>query len=250
MINLNLTEKFFLMTHASEAFSLVGEWCKKTGFEEFGFAAKFSRQCNTVHQNKILVFNTYRSQMSESYVRLKNEGLAKLDARVQCSVKGLPIGSWRINGQTSYTPLLEKFIPTAKAQLYIAGDAGLEAGITVPLQSRESEWGFFSFTTYKSVRTNELDNEFSDALTVAQSALFAIERISLSGNLSTKLSVREKEVLRWVSIGKTSWEISIILKISERTVNFHLTQAARKLGVNGRRAACTVAMVQGLIQFA
>jgi DNA-binding CsgD family transcriptional regulator len=31
-------------------------------------------------------------------------------------------------------------------------------------------------------------------------------------------------------------------------VNFHFSEAARKLGVKGRRAACTAAMVQGLIQ--
>ncbi|MGO4776762.1 helix-turn-helix transcriptional regulator, partial [Lysobacter sp. 2RAB21] len=62
-----------------------------------------------------------------------------------------------------------------------------------------------------------------------------------------RLSARECEVLRWSAIGKTSWEISMILRISERTVNFHLQQVSRKLGVKGRRAACARAVAMGLI---
>lgn len=61
------------------------------------------------------------------------------------------------------------------------------------------------------------------------------------------LSKREIQVLRWTAIGKTSWEISSILEISERTVNFHLGNITNKLGVSGRRAACSLALARGLI---
>jgi DNA-binding NarL/FixJ family response regulator len=61
------------------------------------------------------------------------------------------------------------------------------------------------------------------------------------------LSKREIQVLKWTAIGKTSWEISSILEISERTVNFHLGNITNKLGVSGRRAACSLAIAKGLI---
>ncbi|MCS3765676.1 MULTISPECIES: helix-turn-helix domain-containing protein [Bradyrhizobium] len=48
------------------------------------------------------------------------------------------------------------------------------------------------------------------------------------------LSAREKECLRWVEEGKSSWEIGMILKVSENTVNFHLKNAMRKLEVTSR----------------
>ncbi|MGC2063346.1 MAG: helix-turn-helix transcriptional regulator [Thermodesulfovibrionales bacterium] len=48
------------------------------------------------------------------------------------------------------------------------------------------------------------------------------------------LSTREKEVLGWLNRGKTSWDISRILNISERTVNYHVGNIMRKLGVNSR----------------
>ena len=54
---------------------------------------------------------------------------------------------------------------------------------------------------------------------------------------STPLSGRELQCLEWVSRGKTSWEIGVILSLSERTVNFHILNACRKLNVYGRQAA-------------
>lgn len=61
------------------------------------------------------------------------------------------------------------------------------------------------------------------------------------------LSIREQECLVWAARGKTSWETGVILGISERTVNFHLQNACRKLRVNGRRAAILQAMHERLI---
>ena len=62
------------------------------------------------------------------------------------------------------------------------------------------------------------------------------------------LTPREREALRWAAIGKTSWEIGHILGIAESTVNFHLTTVAKKLQVQGRRAACSKALLLGLIE--
>ena len=51
------------------------------------------------------------------------------------------------------------------------------------------------------------------------------------------LTKRESEVLYWVSYGKTGWEISQILEMSPRTVNKHLEQIYKKLGVDNRTSA-------------
>jgi LuxR family transcriptional regulator, quorum-sensing system regulator BjaR1 len=62
------------------------------------------------------------------------------------------------------------------------------------------------------------------------------------------LTAREQEVLRWCAGGKTSWEISVILKISERTVKFHLVEASRKLNAVNRTSAVAKALAWGLIK--
>lgn len=57
-----------------------------------------------------------------------------------------------------------------------------------------------------------------------------------------KLTRREAEVLLWVSYGKTNKTVSEILGISPRTVNKHLEQVFRKLGVETRAAATAIAV--------
>ena len=63
----------------------------------------------------------------------------------------------------------------------------------------------------------------------------------------TPLSGRELQCLEWVSLGKTSWETAAILGLSERTVNFHLRNACRKLNVYGRQAGVVKAVRLGLL---
>lgn len=61
------------------------------------------------------------------------------------------------------------------------------------------------------------------------------------------LSGREKEVLEWVKEGKSSWDISVILRISESTVNFHIYNIMQKLGTVNRPQSVAVASRLGLI---
>lgn len=48
------------------------------------------------------------------------------------------------------------------------------------------------------------------------------------------LTPREAECLRWVAEGKTDIEAGVILKISPRTIRFHINNAKMKLGVATR----------------
>ena len=56
------------------------------------------------------------------------------------------------------------------------------------------------------------------------------------------LTAREREVLQWLSGGKTDRDIACILGISPRTVHKHLQRVYEKLGVETRTAAVTRAL--------
>jgi DNA-binding response OmpR family regulator/DNA-binding CsgD family transcriptional regulator len=56
------------------------------------------------------------------------------------------------------------------------------------------------------------------------------------------LTVRESDVYLWLTKGKTNREIAQILDMSPRTVNKHLEPLFRKLGVDNRTSAATMAM--------
>lgn len=64
------------------------------------------------------------------------------------------------------------------------------------------------------------------------------------------ISQREKEVLNWLKQGKSSWDISVILAISERTVNYHVYNIMEKLGATNRPQAVAIGARLGLIEFA
>ncbi|MBL7250308.1 response regulator [Alloalcanivorax sp. C16-2] len=57
-----------------------------------------------------------------------------------------------------------------------------------------------------------------------------------------RLTRRESQVLLWIAQGKTNREIGQILELSPRTVNKHLEQVFRKLGVENRTAAAAMAL--------
>jgi DNA-binding CsgD family transcriptional regulator len=62
-----------------------------------------------------------------------------------------------------------------------------------------------------------------------------------------RVTPRESEILAWVAAGKSDWAIAQILNISGKTVNFHVENAKRKLGVGTRVQAVLLAMRCGLI---
>lgn len=52
-----------------------------------------------------------------------------------------------------------------------------------------------------------------------------------------ELTAVEAELVKWMSEGKTNWEISMVLQMAERTVRYHVSNLFQKLGVGSRTAA-------------
>lgn len=68
------------------------------------------------------------------------------------------------------------------------------------------------------------------------------KRATEEGAIPFSLSFREEEIINWVKEGKTNWEISRILNISERTVKFHVSNLMRKLDATTRSHAVAKAI--------
>lgn len=65
--------------------------------------------------------------------------------------------------------------------------------------------------------------------------------------LGDPLSARERECLLWVSEGKTTEEVSVILGVSANTVNRYILHATQKLSAANRTMAIAVAIRNGMI---
>lgn len=65
---------------------------------------------------------------------------------------------------------------------------------------------------------------------------------------NNKLTEREREVLQMVAFGKTDKEVAQALKITKRTVRYHLQNANSKLGTTTRIEAVAEALRREIIQ--
>ena len=68
-----------------------------------------------------------------------------------------------------------------------------------------------------------------------------------TAQVSLELTEREREVLRWTAAGKTSSETGMILGISARTVNYHITSILLKLNAVNKTQAVVKAVMLDLL---
>lgn len=89
--------------------------------------------------------------------------------------------------------------------------------------------------------------DFDRLLFIIDARLAGVARTKLSSKLP-KLNNRELEVLTLVARGKKSIEIARKLRLSKRTVDFHVDNARGKLHAATRTEAATKAVATGLIE--
>jgi DNA-binding CsgD family transcriptional regulator len=81
----------------------------------------------------------------------------------------------------------------------------------------------------------------------AKPALLEASLLGQTTRRASLLTPREKEVLEWTARGKSTWEIAAILNISDKSIEFHIEGAKRKLQVFNRTHAVVKAVMLGLI---
>ena len=126
-----------------------------------------------------------------------------------------------------------------------AGEFRLRAGFTVPL-----------ITLDGAVAAVSLGGEDVDMPHAARGMISMISTFAIGRAIGIRdrkrhqrpgLTPREIECLKWAAEGKSEWEISAILHVSEHTADKHLANAHRKLGAANRGHAVALAIRWGFI---
>ena len=129
----------------------------------------------------------------------------------------------------------------------LAEDFGLRDGYTHGVRNfNATEGSLFSLSGNSMKRNNRTDTILKLIMPHFHQALVRVMDHENRKNL-VPLSPREREVLIWIREGKSTWEISIILGVSERTVKFHVCNVMRKLDAVTRTHAVAIAIEQRLI---
>ncbi|WP_185962192.1 helix-turn-helix transcriptional regulator [Palleronia caenipelagi] len=135
-----------------------------------------------------------------------------------------------------------------------ARDAGIFDGVTVPLKSRNGEQAGFTFIAKEGSEV-EADRPIGLECLLAEflhgqalEFILCAEYQRNSRRKTSILSPRETQVLTWAARGKSSWEMSQILEIAEKSVEFYIDSAKRKMMASNRTHAVVKAMMLGLIE--
>jgi DNA-binding CsgD family transcriptional regulator len=127
-----------------------------------------------------------------------------------------------------------------------AQDFGLSEGLTYGIFEPEDSTGtIISFSGSSIKPSNQQVACMKIIVPYIHQTLIRVSRkkmILKETGISLPLSAREIEVLKWVKLGKTNWEISAILNISERTAKFHVLNIIRKLNASTRGHAVAKAL--------
>lgn len=131
-----------------------------------------------------------------------------------------------------------------------ARDFNFIDGFSVPIHSL---LGFRAIVTFAADRV-DLSSEARGALhMISIYAHNKIKELKTGGkqqliDRGIHLTLREKECISWCAEGKTAWEISTILGISERTVAHILENAQRKMNTTNRTHLVAETLRAGLIR--
>ncbi len=125
----------------------------------------------------------------------------------------------------------------------LAEDFDMDSGFVVPIFETSGNVALVSLAG-KAVDMCEATRGAATLSSIyVHNRLFTLGRMAHEDSVS--LTPREIECLRWVSAGKSDWQIGRILNISSKTVNYHVENVKRKFGVATRIQAVVAAMRQG-----
>lgn len=127
-----------------------------------------------------------------------------------------------------------------------AAELGMRDGFCVPVYDLDGRQSVLSMAAHK-VDLDEADRGMLHLVGIyVQNRVRELITLQPAAE-APRLSRRERECLQWIAEGKTSWEISGILSISESTAEWYITCATRKLGASNRAQAVAIGMRHGLI---
>lgn len=188
-------------------------------------------------EEKVVMFNNYPQRWQKRYA---SENYLAIDPSVA-------------KGRQSQTPLIwsDELFRNTKVFWEEARAAGLKVGWAQSITDAASVASMLTLSR-SSQPITRLELEANE---IKMRWLVNVAHITLSKRICTrlanphevKLTSREKEVLKWTGSGKTSFEISCLLAISENTVNFHIKNSILKLSASNKTAAVVQAFLTGLL---
>lgn len=215
-------------------FNVVRDEAHKLGFDHCAYGLRLPLN---VSAPKVVMLNSYSSDWNKRYV---DEGYLEIDPSV-------------LHGSRSVMPLVwtDNLFSEARNFWEDARSHGLRFGWAQSTTNMQGIRGMLTLARCaESISEAELRKNGCQMAWLTQFVHHFMSKLISTKMLPEamiKLSSREKDVLRWTADGKTAGEIALIICITERTVNFHISNAMEKLKCSNKTAATVKAALLGLL---
>lgn len=226
-------EKFQALTLSSELKTLLQQFTESLGFDYFAFLIQhpvpFTRP-------RIHLHSTYPSKWIKQYEMNNYYAVDPVLEQCQRPGKGMV---WA-----------QELFSEAGNLWQEANEHGLLSGFSCSAMAPNRVIGILSISSQQPLPIHLRRIELEVKLHfLAELSLDTLERFSDDAMMVLKkeFSQRELEILKWTAEGKTAVEISLILSISEHTVNFHQKNMQKRFNVSNKTQIACYAAAIGLI---
>lgn len=178
---------------------------------------------------------------SEWLERYFGRGYTVLDTKV----------SYCMSHTSAFLWIPESFKGVNQKKIYEEGcEFGLRAGISLPIHGPQNTYGQLCLAKNVDPKIEFrqfVEEKFPDILIFREVVSFTASRFTRSAlnDRMGDLSDREIQCLMHAARGRTSRHIGELLDCTESNVNFHITNARKKLRAPNRQAAIAIAIQHG-----
>ncbi|MBV6824178.1 autoinducer binding domain-containing protein [Pseudomonas sp. PD9R] len=222
-------------TEIESAYRISLSFAKNIGFKFFAFSTSYPTKNEQFHTVR---FNNYPTDWNTEYEKNKCSAIDPVVAH--CNHSMLPV-LWD-EDLYSDTPWLWDALE----------QQGLQHGWSQAVHDEQS--GLCSILSlarsHCPVSAWELYENFGFSVFIGQHLHRLIAQTLPKSSAKPPiphLSPREVDVLKLAADGKTAYESARILNLSARTINFHVQEAIRKLGVSNKVSAVIAAVKAGYL---
>jgi LuxR family transcriptional regulator, quorum-sensing system regulator SolR len=217
-----------------DLFNHVAEMAKAMGFEYCAYGIQIPIP---ISRPSVVMFNNYSQEWQDCY---QERNYLQVDPTVQHAHKStLPV---------LWTNRLFEPVPHMWEE---ARSHGLQFGWAQASRDASGSVGLLTLArSAEQLTDSELYSNQARMVWLTQYVHAAMARLlipRMAPEMHITLTAREKEVLRWTAEGKTAYETSQILAISERTINFHINNVISKLGASNKTQAAVKAVAMGML---
>lgn len=230
MLSLNLIQDIMDVNSIKEVQDLLHKHLYRFDIPYFNYGV----QIPSIHKKEEpYIISGYDNKWISHYI--KNRYI-EIDSTVLYSIYNIAPLIWTDNHFKSCSKMRDE-----------SKDAGLLYGATYPIHGARGEKGLFCISSENEI-TKEAFLEINALIPFLHNKIYDIDLHNHCYFSVPKLTTKEQEFLKWMALGKTNEDISLIMNISYRTCIDYTNKLVKKFNCHNKFQVVSMVIMKGIVQ--